>query len=128
MAHHLPNQRTDKAIGAIFGPVLQGSKGVSFFSSCLRQRVEALPAWVKEDITALRLSACRLGGKAVHEKVEAARAACGDRGDRFYEEVAEAIGALLEGEMLIFAEYRAEVRALAGWSVGGMRGGTPAAY
>ena len=141
---HLPNQSTDQAIEAIFGPVLKGPKSFNFFSYCLCARApslgmrmremagkriaeklgEQLPPWVKEDITALHLYASRLGGVAVHKKVEIARAA---RGNGFYEEVAEAVGALLEGEMLIFAEYSSEARALAGWSVGGMRGGTPAA-
>ena len=112
MPHLLPNQSTDQAIEAIFGPVLEGSKGFNFFSYCLcarspslgeqmreqaGQRIaeklgEELPPWVKEDTTALHLYACRLGGVAVHEKVERARAACGDG---FYEEVAEAVGALL---------------------------------
>ena len=130
----------DQAIEAIFGPVLKGSKDFNFFSYCICQRApslgmrmreiagqriaeklgEQLPAWVKEDILALHLYASRLSGVAVHKKVEIARAA---RGNGFYEEVAEAVGALLEGEMLIFAEYSSEVRALAGWSVGGMRGG-----
>ena len=120
--------------------MLEGSKGFNFFSYCLcarspslgeqmreqaGQRIaeklgEELPPWVKEDTTALHRYACRLGGVAVHEKVERARAA---GGDGFYEEVAEAVGAFLQGEMLIFAEYRDEVRALAGCSVGGMRGG-----
>ena len=72
---------------------------------------EQLPAWVKEDITALHRYASRLGGVAVHAKVKLAREA---GGEGFYHEVAEAVGALLQGETLIFAEYRSEVRALAG--------------
>ena len=79
-----------------------------------------MPSWVKEDALALHLYACRLGGVAVHKMVKSVRE-LGD--DEFYEEVAEAVGALLQGEMLIFNEYSSAARALAGWSVGGMRGG-----
>ena len=97
--HHLrnvphlpPNQSVDQAIEAIFGPVLKGSKDFNFFSYCICQRApslgmrmreiagqriaeklgEQLPAWVKEDILALHLYASRLGGVAVHKKVEIA--------------------------------------------------------
>ena len=140
MCHLLPNQSTDQAVEEIFGPLLKGSKDFNFFSYCLCQRApalgrrmrelagrriaeqldEELPEWVTEDILALHLYASRLGGVAVHKKVKLARVA---GGEGFYHEVAEAVGALLQGETLIFAEYRSEVRALAGWSVGGMRGG-----
>ena len=138
----LPYQKTDKAVGEIFSPVLKGA-GVDdfyFFSFCLLRRSpslgprmrakagqriaaklgEAMPSWVKEDALALHLYACRLGGVAVHKMVKSVRE-LGD--DEFYEEVAEAVGALLQGEMLIFNEYSSAARALAGWSVGGMRGG-----
>ena len=134
-------QNTDAAVGAIFGPVLNAVPAAFyFFSLCLLQRSpslgarmrekagqriaaklgEAMPAWVMTDILALHLYACRLGGVAVHKMVKSVRA-IGD--DAFYEEVAEAVGALLQGEMLVFAQYGSAARALAGWCVGGMRGG-----
>ena len=133
-------QDTDAAVGAIFGPVLNAVPAAFyFFSLCLLQRSpslgarmrekagqriaaklgEAMPAWVMTDILALHLYACRLGGVAVHKMVKSVRA-IGD--DAFYEEVAEAVGALLQGEMLVFAQYGSAARALAGWCVGGMRG------
>jgi len=133
-------QDTDAAVGAIFGPVLNAMPAAFyFFSLCLLQRSpslgarmrekagqriaaklgEAMPAWVMTDILALHLYACRLGGVAVHKMVKSVRA-IGD--DAFYEEVAEAVGALLQGEMLVFAQYGSAARALAGWCVGGMRG------
>ena len=132
-------QNTDAAVGAIFGPVLNAVPAAFyFFSLCLLQRSpslgarmreqaghriaaklgEAMPAWVKTDTLALHLYACRLGGVAVHKMVKSVRA-IGD--DAFYEEVAEAVGALLQGEMLVFAQYGSAARALAGWCVGGMR-------
>ena len=132
-------QDTDAAVGAIFGPVLNAVPAAFyFFSLCLLQRSpslgarmrekagqriaaklgEAMPAWVMTDILALHLYACRLGGVAVHKMVKSVRA-IGD--DAFYEEVAEAVGALLQGEMLVFAQYGSAARALAGWCVGGMR-------
>jgi hypothetical protein len=132
-------QDTDAAVGAIFGPVLNAVPAAFyFFSLCLLQRSpslgarmrekagqriaaklgEAMPAWVKTDSLALLLYACRLGGVAVHKMVKSVRA-IGD--DAFYEEVAEAVGALLQGEMLVFAQYGSAARALAGWCVGGMR-------
>jgi len=83
---------------------------------------EAMPPWVKDDSLALHLYACRLGGVAVHKMVQSVRK-LGD--EEFYEEVAEAVGALLQGEVLIFNEYSSAARALASWSVGGMRGGPP---
>ena len=116
-------QDTDAAVGAIFGPVLNAVPAAFyFFSLCLLQRSpslgarmrekagqriaaklgEAMPAWVMTDILALHLYACRLGGVAVHKMVKSVRA-IGD--DAFYEEVAEAVGALLQGEMLVFAQY-----------------------
>ena len=139
----LSNQNTDKAVGEIFSPVLKvAADGFYFFSFCLLQRSpllgpgmrekagqriaaklgEAMPPWVKDDSLALHLYACRLGGVAVHKMVQSVRK-LGD--EEFYEEVAEAVGALLQGEVLIFNEYSSAARALASWSVGGMRGGPP---
>ena len=78
---------------------------------------EPVPPWVLKDMLALHLYACHLGGKAVHAMVKLAQEA---GGDEFYKEVSDAVGALLSGEMIVFGGFSSAVRALAGWSIGGM--------
>ena len=134
-----PEQAIDKAICNIFGEVLGVTdvKAFCFFTYCLAQRSTSrsflarakaagrmgkksgkpVPKWVLDDMRALHLYACHLGGVAVHEMVTLAREA---GSDEFYKEVSEAVGALLTREMIVFAGFSSAVRALASWSVGGM--------
>ena len=106
-----------------------------FFSYCLAQRATSrsylargkaaermaknsgkpVPSYVLDDMRELHRYACSLGGEAVHEMVALAK----HGGDEFYQEVSDAVGALLSGERLAFDGFSSAARALAGWSVGG---------
>ena len=77
---------------------------------------EKMPDWVEQDMLALHLYACRLGGVAVQEMVARARE---EGGEDFVREVEMAVGALLNGDMLVFNSFCSAARALTGWSVGG---------
>ena len=74
-----------------------------------------VPSYVLDDMRELHRYASRLGGEAVHEMVALAK----HGGDEFYQEVSDAVGALLSGEGLAFDGFSSAARALAGWSVGG---------
>ena len=113
---------------------------------------EEMPSWVMADVQRLHRYVCRLGGKRCHAMVKEARAARGEqfmaevRDSRLaYASLAprpvapattaadaphslwqvhEALGLLLVGGMrLEFSQLDAQARALAGWILGGIRGG-----